>query len=41
LPAPSEASGDPGVSTAGLTRAIVERGISVESVDEHEGALWT
>jgi hypothetical protein len=39
LPEPSDASGDPGVKTAALKRAILERGVVVESVDDLGGAL--
>ena len=39
LPDAADASGDPGVNTAVLKRAILERGIAVESVDDLCGAL--
>ena len=38
---PGEASGDPGVKTAVLKTAILERGITLESVDDLDGALGT
>lgn len=41
LPEPGEASGDPGLSTLALKRAIVEHGIAIESVDDLGGALGT
>jgi hypothetical protein len=41
LPAPSEASGDPGLNTAALTTAILDRGIALELVDDLDGALGT
>jgi len=41
LPAPGEASGDPGANTAALKRAILDRGITIESVDDLAGALGT
>jgi hypothetical protein len=41
LPAPSEASGDPGVRSVALRTAIVERGIALEWVDDLDGALGT
>jgi hypothetical protein len=41
LPEPGEASGDPGANTAALKAAILERGITVESVDDLDGALGT
>jgi len=41
LPEPHEASGDPGVRTAALKAAILERGITLESVDDLDGALGT
>ncbi len=41
MPEPGEASGDPGDQTAALKRAILERGIAVESVDDLDGALGT
>jgi hypothetical protein len=41
LPEPSDASGDPGANTAALKRAILERGITVESVDDLDGAMGT
>jgi len=41
LPAPSEASGDPGLKTAALKTAILARGIALEWVDDLEGALGT
>jgi hypothetical protein len=41
LPEPSDASGDPAANTAALKRAILVRGITVESVDDLEGALGT
>jgi hypothetical protein len=41
LPEPGEASGDPGGKTAALKGAILERGISLESVDDLDGALGT
>jgi hypothetical protein len=39
LPEPGEASGDPGVKTATLKAAILARGVTVESVDDLDGAL--
>jgi hypothetical protein len=39
LPAPSEASGDPGLNTAALTTAILDRGIALEL--DLDGALGT
>ena len=41
MPEPGEASGDPGVSTAALKRAILQRGITLESADDLDGALGT
>jgi antirestriction protein ArdC len=41
LPEPGEASGDPGAKTAALKHAILERGITVESVADLDGALGT
>jgi hypothetical protein len=41
LAEPGEASGDPGVKTAVLKTVIVERGITLESVDDLDGALGT
>jgi hypothetical protein len=41
LPAPVEASGDPGAKTALLKAAILEQGIALEYVDELGGALGT
>jgi len=41
LPEPGEASGDPGAKTAALKAAILERGITLESVDDLDGALGT
>jgi antirestriction protein ArdC len=41
LPEPCEASGDPGVKTASLKAAVLERGITLESVDDLGGALGT
>ena len=41
MPAPSEASGDPGLNTAALKTAILERGIALEVVDDIDGALGT
>ena len=41
LPEPGEASGDPGVKTAALKSAILERGIALEAVDNLDGALGT
>ena len=41
LAEPGEASGDPGVKTAVLRTAILERGITLESVDDLDGALGT
>ena len=41
LAEPGEASGDPGVKTAVLKTAILERGITLESVDDLDGALGT
>jgi hypothetical protein len=41
LPAPSEASGDPGAKTASLKAAILGQGIALESVDDLGGALGT
>ena len=41
LAEPGEASGDPGVKTAVLKTAILERGIILESVDDLDGALGT
>ena len=38
---PGEASGDPGVKTAVLKSAILERGITLELVDDLDGALGT
>ena len=41
MPEPGEASGDPGVKTAALKTAILEHGITLESVDDLDGALGT
>jgi hypothetical protein len=41
LPAPSEASGDPGAATEILKAAILARGIAIDSVDDLGGALGT
>jgi antirestriction protein ArdC len=41
LPAPSEASGDPGVATGLLQAALLDRGIALEFVDDLGGALGT
>jgi hypothetical protein len=41
LPEPSDAAGDPGAHTIGLKRAILDRGITIESVDDLDGALGT
>jgi hypothetical protein len=41
LPAPGEASGDPGIRTAALKAVIVEQGIAIASVDDLGGALGT
>jgi hypothetical protein len=41
LPAPCEASGDPGANTASLKTAILGRGIALELVDDLGGALGT
>lgn len=41
LPAPTEATGNPGVKTTALKAAILERGITLESVDDLDGALGT
>ena len=41
MPEPGEASGDPGVKTATLKTAILEHGITLESVDDLDGALGT
>ena len=41
MPAPTEATGDPGVKTTALKAAILERGITLESVDDLDGALGT
>ncbi len=41
MPRPNEASGDPGAKTAALKRAILERGIALEMVDDLDGALGT
>ena len=41
LPAPSEASGDPGIATDLLQAAVLERGITLEFVDDLGGALGT
>jgi uncharacterized protein DUF955 len=41
LPEPGEASGDPGSKTVALRTAILERGITLESVDDLDGALGT
>jgi hypothetical protein len=38
LPEPNDASGDPGMNTAALKRAILDRGIVVEFVDDLGGA---
>ena len=39
LPEPREASGDPGATTAALAAAIVRCGITIEVVDDLDGAL--
>jgi hypothetical protein len=39
LPAPSEASGDPGAATEILKASVLERGIAIEFVDDLGGAL--
>jgi len=39
LPAPAEASGDPGATYDRLTAAIGKRGIAIEQVDDLDGAL--
>jgi hypothetical protein len=41
LPEPGEASGDPGSKTAALKTAILERGITLEAVDDLDGAPGT
>ena len=41
LPAPCEASGDPGAKTALLRTAILEQGIAIEYADDLGGALGT
>jgi hypothetical protein len=41
LPEPHEVSGDPGAATTALKRAILERGITIELVDDLDGALGT
>jgi len=41
LAEPGEATGDPGTRTASLREAIVERGITLECVDDLGGALGT
>ena len=41
LPEPGEASGDPGVKTTSLKTAILDHGITLESVDDLGGALGT
>ena len=41
MPEPGEAAGDPGVKTAALKAAILEHGITLESVDDLDGALGT
>jgi len=41
LPAPAEASGDPGATLDVLTAAICKRGITIERVDDLGGALGT
>ena len=41
LAEPGEASGDPGVKTAVLKSEILERGITLEYVDDLDGALGT
>ena len=41
LPEPGEASGDLGVKTSALKTAILEHGITLESVDDLDGALGT
>jgi hypothetical protein len=40
-PETGEASGDPGTKTAAMKSAILERGITLESVDDLDGALGT
>jgi hypothetical protein len=39
LPEPGEASGDPGANPSALKAAILERGITVKSVDNFDRAL--
>src|SRR5438552_1903177 len=39
LPEPAEAAGDPGIRTAGLRAAIAAQGITVDYVQELDGAL--
>ena len=41
MPEPGEASGDPGVKTSALKTAILEHGITLESVDDLDDALGT
>ena len=41
LPAPTEASGDPGGAFQQVTSAIYKQGIAIEHVDELDGALGT
>ena len=41
LPEPGEATGDPGTKTAALKGAIMARGITLDSVDDLDGALGT
>jgi len=41
LPAPSEASGDPGAATEMLKASVLARGIAIDSVDDLDGALGT
>jgi len=41
LPAPAEASGDPGATYERLTAAIGKQGIAIERVDDLDGALGT
>ena len=41
MPEPGEASGDPGIKTAALKTAILEHSITLDSVDDLDGALGT
>ena len=41
LPEAAEASGDPGIKTAALRSAILDRGIAIEAADDLGGALGT